>query len=82
MKELRALIHTQQQKMTEFQQELNEQRFLIAEQRREMQLLKVTRSNINKKKCQNTSYSIAGFYESNENIESFHEGDSRRDGER
>ncbi|KAJ8924650.1 hypothetical protein NQ315_000801 [Exocentrus adspersus] len=40
VKELRALIHTQQQKMNEFQQELTEQRFLIAEQRREMQLLK------------------------------------------
>nr|XP_023026973.1 E3 ubiquitin-protein ligase NRDP1 [Leptinotarsa decemlineata] len=40
VKELRALIHTQQQKMNEFQQEINEQRFLISEQRREMQLLK------------------------------------------
>lgn len=40
VKELRALIHTQQQKLNEFQQEINEQRFLLAEQRREMQLLK------------------------------------------
>lgn len=41
VKELRSLIHSQQQKLNEFQQEINEQRFLIAEQRREMQLLKV-----------------------------------------
>ncbi|CAG9861948.1 unnamed protein product [Phyllotreta striolata] len=40
IKELRALIHTQQQKLNEFQQEFTEQRFLLAEQRREMQLLK------------------------------------------
>ncbi|XP_056634497.1 E3 ubiquitin-protein ligase NRDP1 [Diorhabda carinulata] len=40
VKELRALIHTQQQKLSEFQQEMTEQRFLIVEQRREMQLLK------------------------------------------
>ncbi|CAG9830505.1 unnamed protein product [Diabrotica balteata] len=40
VKELRALIHTQQQKLNEFQQEITEQRFLLAEQRREMQLLK------------------------------------------
>lgn len=42
VKELRSLIHSQQQKLNEFQQEINEQRFLIAEQRREMQLLKVS----------------------------------------
>lgn len=40
VKELRALIHTQQQKLSEFQQEMTEQRFLLVEQRREMQLLK------------------------------------------
>lgn len=42
VKELRSLIHSQQQKLNEFQQEINEQRFLISEQRREMQLLKVS----------------------------------------
>lgn len=40
VKELRALIQTQQQKLNDFQQEINEQRFLITEQKREMQLLK------------------------------------------
>ncbi|RZC38459.1 E3 ubiquitin-protein ligase NRDP1, partial [Asbolus verrucosus] len=40
VKELRALIQTQQQKLNDFQQEINEQRFLINEQKREMQLLK------------------------------------------
>lgn len=40
VKELRALIHTQQQKLGEFQQELTEQRFTISEQKRELQLLK------------------------------------------
>lgn len=41
VKELRALIHTQQQKMTELQVEITELRYLLSEQRREMQLLKV-----------------------------------------
>ncbi|KAJ9579933.1 hypothetical protein L9F63_004406 [Diploptera punctata] len=40
VKELRALIHSQQQKMAEFQQEMAEQRFQINEQKRELQLLK------------------------------------------
>lgn len=38
IKELRALIQSQQKKINEFQQELNEQRYIISEQRREMQL--------------------------------------------
>lgn len=42
VKELRALIHTQQQKMTDFQQEMIEQRFQINEQKRELHLLKVS----------------------------------------
>lgn len=41
VKELRSLIHSQQQKLGEFQQELTEQRFTISEQKRELQLLKV-----------------------------------------
>ncbi|XP_044760518.1 E3 ubiquitin-protein ligase NRDP1 isoform X1 [Coccinella septempunctata] len=40
VKELRSLIHNQEQKMKEFQKELTEQRFVINEQKREMQLLK------------------------------------------
>ncbi|XP_063240199.1 E3 ubiquitin-protein ligase NRDP1 isoform X2 [Bacillus rossius redtenbacheri] len=40
VRELRALIHTQQQKMADFQQEIADQRFQINEQKREMQLLK------------------------------------------
>ncbi|PSN30920.1 E3 ubiquitin-protein ligase NRDP1 [Blattella germanica] len=40
VKELRALIHSQQQKMADFQQEMAEQRFQINEQKRELQLLK------------------------------------------
>lgn len=42
VKELRALIETQQQKLNEFQQDLTEQRFTINEQKRELQLLKVS----------------------------------------
>ncbi|KAK9871514.1 hypothetical protein WA026_012885 [Henosepilachna vigintioctopunctata] len=41
VKELRSLILTQQQKLNDFQKELTEQRFVINEQKREMQLLKV-----------------------------------------
>lgn len=41
VKELRSLIHTQEQKMKDFVKELNEQKFVINEQKREMQLLKV-----------------------------------------
>lgn len=41
VKELRKLIETQQQKLNDFQQDLTEQRFLINEQKRELQLLKV-----------------------------------------
>lgn len=40
VKELRALIQTQQQKLNDFQQDLTEQRFIINEQKRELQLLK------------------------------------------
>lgn len=40
VRELRALMQTQQQKMADFQQELSEHRFLIKEQKRELQLLK------------------------------------------
>lgn len=40
VRELRALIHSQQQKMTDFQQDMAEQRFQINEQKRELQLLK------------------------------------------
>ncbi|KAF2902824.1 hypothetical protein ILUMI_03360 [Ignelater luminosus] len=40
IKELRALIQTQQQKLNDFQQELTEQRFTMNEQKRELQLLK------------------------------------------
>jgi E3 ubiquitin-protein ligase NRDP1 len=41
VRELRALIHSQQQKMADFKQEMEEQRFQISEQKRELQLLKV-----------------------------------------
>ena len=41
VRELRALIHSQQQKMADFKQEMEEQRFQINEQKRELQLLKV-----------------------------------------
>lgn len=41
IKELRALIQTQQQKLSDFQQDLTDQRFIINEQKRELQLLKV-----------------------------------------
>lgn len=41
MKELRKLIQTQQQKLSDFQQDLTDQRFIINEQKRELQLLKV-----------------------------------------
>lgn len=40
IKELRALIQTQQQKLNDFQQNLTEQRFILNEQKRELQLLK------------------------------------------
>ncbi|GJQ84150.1 elgi [Trypoxylus dichotomus] len=40
VKELRTLISKQQQKFNDFQQELTEQRFIINEQKRELQLLK------------------------------------------
>lgn len=40
IKELRALVHTQQQKLNDFQLELAEQRFTMVEQKRELQLLK------------------------------------------
>ncbi|GLV45679.1 early girl [Carabus blaptoides fortunei] len=40
VRELRSLIQSQQQKLSEFQQELTEQRFTISEQKRELQLLK------------------------------------------
>jgi E3 ubiquitin-protein ligase NRDP1 len=40
VRELRALIHSQQQKMADFKQEMEEQRFQINEQKRELQLLK------------------------------------------
>lgn len=42
VKELRTLISKQQQKFNDFQQELTEQRFIINEQKRELQLLKVS----------------------------------------
>lgn len=40
VRELRSLIHSQQQKITDFQQAVAEQRFQINEQKRELQLLK------------------------------------------
>lgn len=40
VKELRTLIQSQQQKLNDFQQDLTEQRFIINEQKRELQLLK------------------------------------------
>lgn len=58
VKELRSLIHSQQQKLNEFQQEINEQRFLVAEQRREMQLLKVI---TNHKRYEKTSLHFSLF---------------------
>lgn len=41
VRELRSLIHSQQQKIADFQQAVAEQRFQINEQKRELQLLKV-----------------------------------------
>lgn len=41
MRELRALIHNQQQKIQDFQQEIADQRFQINEQKRELYILKV-----------------------------------------
>lgn len=41
IKELRTVIEAQQQKLNDFQQELNEQKFTLAEQKRELLLLKV-----------------------------------------
>ncbi|XP_071444547.1 E3 ubiquitin-protein ligase NRDP1 [Hetaerina americana] len=40
VRELRSLIHTQQQKLGDFQQGMAEMRFQISEQKRELQLLK------------------------------------------
>ncbi|WP_161401202.1 hypothetical protein, partial [Salmonella sp. gx-f7] len=40
VRELRSLMHSQQQKLADFQQELSEQRFTRTEQKREIQLLK------------------------------------------
>lgn len=42
VRELRALIATQQGKLTDFQQELAEQRLVINEHKRELALLKVS----------------------------------------
>lgn len=41
VRELRALITTQQEKLTDYQQELAEQRLIINEHKRELALLKV-----------------------------------------
>lgn len=41
IKELRTVIEAQQQKLNDFQQELTEQKFTLAEQKRELLLLKV-----------------------------------------
>lgn len=41
VRELRELIHTQQQKITEFKQEIQEQKLQIAQQQRDLDMLKV-----------------------------------------
>lgn len=41
VREMRSLIHSQQQKLTDFQQELAEQRFQISELKRDLHLVKV-----------------------------------------
>jgi hypothetical protein len=51
VRELRSLIHSQQQKIADFQQAVAEQRFQINEQKRELQLLKVTTIVILLKMC-------------------------------
>ncbi|XP_067008703.1 E3 ubiquitin-protein ligase NRDP1 isoform X2 [Anabrus simplex] len=46
VRELRALVHSQQQKLADFQQEMVEQRFQISEQKRELQLLKLPAESV------------------------------------
>lgn len=42
VKELRALIHSQQQKMGDFQKEITDYKFQLNQQKREIHLLKVS----------------------------------------
>lgn len=41
VKELRSLIHSQQQKMADFQKEIADHKFQLNQQKREIHLLKV-----------------------------------------